>query len=130
MYQETTLIGNLGGDPEMKYTQQGKAVCTFTLAVSRGKDAKPAWFRVTAWEKQAEICKQYLSKGKKVFVKGTLAADENGNPRTFTRKDGTTGASFEITAQVVRFLDPAGHAEAEPQHHTTNVQSDPADVPF
>ncbi len=60
------------------------------------------------WGKQGENANQYLSKGKLVYVEGTLKSDAGGNPPTFAKKDGSTGASFEITAQTVKYLSPAG----------------------
>ena len=79
MYQQITLIGNLGRDPEMRYTPTGLPVTSFTMAVSRnwvGQDGqrqeKTIWFRVTAWRKLAETASQYLRKGSKVLVVGEL----------------------------------------------------------
>ena len=110
MYHKLTIVGNLGKDPEMKYTTDGKAVTTFSVAASNRKD-ETVWFRVSTWEKLAETCNQYLHKGSKVLVEGALKADAQGNPRTYERKDGTWGASFEVVASAVKFLsgkdDPA-----------------------
>lgn len=105
------IVGNLGRDPEMRYTPSGQPVTSFSVASSRSytntngeKVDETVWFRVTAWGKQAETCSQYLHKGSKVLVEGRLTPDKNGGPRVFTRQDGTTGASFEVTASTVRFL--------------------------
>ncbi len=103
MYHKLTIVGNLGKDPEMKYTTDGKAVTTFSVAASNRKD-ETVWFRVSTWEKLAETCNQYLHKGSKVLVEGALKADAQGNPRTYERKDGTWGASFEVVASAVKFL--------------------------
>ena len=104
MYQKLILIGNLGKDPEMKYTTDGKAVTTFSVAASNRKD-ETVWFRVSTWDKQAETCNQYLHKGSKVLVEGALKADAQGNPRTYERKDGGGwAASFEVVASSVKFL--------------------------
>ena len=104
MYHKLTIVGNLGKDPEMKYTTDGKAVTTFSVAASNRKD-ETVWFRVSTWDKQAETCNQYLHKGSKVLVEGALKADAQGNPRTYERKDGGGwAASFEVTASSVRFL--------------------------
>ncbi|HZQ10122.1 MAG TPA: single-stranded DNA-binding protein [Anaerolineae bacterium] len=118
MYQRLVLVGNLGRDPEMRYTPNGTAVTTFPVATSRRwTDAsgqlkeETAWFRVSVFGKQAEICNQYLAKGRRVLVEGELAVDEKtGGPRVYTRKDGTAGASFEVRANTVRFLTPKGEA--------------------
>ncbi len=106
MYQRLIIIGNLGRDPEMRYTPGGDPVTTFSVATSRmvqGKE-QTTWFRVTVWGKQAETAKQYLHKGSKVLVEGRLIPDASGNPTVFQRKDGTWGASYEVTADTVRFL--------------------------
>ena len=104
MYHKLTIVGNLGKDPEMKYTTDGKAVTTFSVAASNRKD-ETVWYRVSTWDKQAETCNQYLHKGSKVLVEGALKADAHGNPRTYERKDGGGwAASFEVVASSVRFL--------------------------
>lgn len=117
MYQKIIIIGNLGSDPEMRYTPATKAVTTFSVAVNNRDETM--WVRVSAWEKLAESCNQYLHKGSKVLVEGRLRPDENGNPRVYQRKDGTWAASYEVTAESVRFLD--GKADSEPAD---------VDVPF
>jgi single-strand DNA-binding protein len=71
------------------------------------------WFRVTAWRRQAEICNEYLQKGRPVLVEGRLNPDENGNPRIWTGNDGVARTSFEVTAQTVKFL-PSGRGDAAP----------------
>jgi single-strand DNA-binding protein len=93
----------LGADPEQKYTVDGKAVTSFSVAAENRKD-ETLWFRVSAWEKLADVCGRYLKKGAKVLVEGALKADAQGNPRTYERKDGTWGASFEVVASSVKFL--------------------------
>ena len=103
MFHKIIIVGRLGADPEQKYTADGKAVTTFSVAASNRKD-ETVWFRITTWDKQAETCNQYLHKGSKVLVEGALKADAQGNPRTYERKDGTWGASFEVTASAVKFL--------------------------
>jgi single-strand DNA-binding protein len=101
----------------MRYTPSGQAVTSFSVASSRqytannGQQVKETiWFRVSAWGKQAEICNQYLHKGSKVLIEGRLQPDANGSPRVWTRQDGTAGASYEVTANTVRFLSPRGEA--------------------
>lgn len=115
MWHTIIIAGNVGRDPEMRYTPSGQAVTSFSVATSRsytgsnGQQVKETiWFRVSAWGKLAETCSQYLKKGSKVLVEGRMNADGNGNPRTFQRSDGTTGASFEVTANTVRFLSSRG----------------------
>lgn len=112
MYQKIIVAGYLGGDPEMRYMPDGSAVTNFSLASSRrytDRNGQPVdettWFRVSAWGRQAETANQYLSKGRMVLVEGRLRPDpQSGGPRTFTRQDGTVGASFEITADAIKFL--------------------------
>lgn len=106
MYQKLIIIGNLGSDPEMRYTPAAKAVTTFSVAVNNRDETM--WVRVSAWEKLAETCNQYLRKGSKVLVEGRLRPDESGNPTVYQRKDGSWGASYEVTAETVRFLTPKG----------------------
>ncbi len=118
MYQRIVLVGNLGRDPEMRYTPNGTPVTSFSVATSRkyttsdGQSKEETlWFRISVWGKQAETCNQYLSKGRSVLVEGTLVGDETGGPRVWTGQDGKPRASFEVRAQSVRFL---GRREAEP----------------
>ena len=112
MYQHIVIVGNLGKDPEMRYTPSGTPVTNMSVATSRkytGNDGQTVeetvWFRVSVFGKQAEACAQYLKKGRQVLVEGHLTPDKTtGGPRTYTRQDGTVGASFEIFAGTVRFL--------------------------
>ena len=103
MFHKIIIVGRLGADPEQKYTVDGKAVTSFSVAAENRKD-ETLWFRVSAWEKMADVCGRYLKKGAKVLVEGALKADAQGNPRTYERKDGTWGASFEVVASSVKFL--------------------------
>ena len=99
MYSRLIIIGNCGGDPNMRYTVDGKPVTSFSVAVSDRKD-ETMWVRVSAWNKLAETCNQYLHKGSKVLVEGRLKAE----PPVFQKKDGTWASSYEVTAENVRFL--------------------------
>jgi single-strand DNA-binding protein len=112
MYQRLVLVGRLGRDPEMRYTPQGTPVTSFPVATSRKYNTadgqlkeETVWFRISVWGKQGETVNQYLTKGSKVLVEGSLVPDENGGPRTWTDKEGKVRASFEVRAQTVRFLD-------------------------
>jgi len=105
---KTTLIGRLGKDVSLRYTPDGKAVASFSVAVDDGYGDKKMtlWYRVTAWDKLAENCNQYLHKGSKVYVDGRLTADKaTGSPRIYKRDDGTDATSFEVSAREVEFLD-------------------------
>jgi len=121
-YQKIIITGNLGRDPEMRYTPSGQAVTSFSIAVNESytsangeKVKRTIWFRVTAWGKQAEICNQYLKKGQQVLVDGRMSADPaTGGPKIWTKQDGSSGSSFEVTASTVRFLSSRGDAEGGP----------------
>lgn len=144
MYQSLTLVGNLGGDPELRYTQGGSAVTNFNLAVNRrwNKDGQKmeetTWFRVSVWGPQAEAANTYLSKGSQVLVEGRLVADpDTGSPKTFKRGDGTIGTSFEVWANTVRFLQggagengstPASSHKASVSKPAASKETD--EVPF
>jgi len=131
------LIGNLGKDPELRYTPSGQAVCSFSVASTRkyttgnGEQVKETiWFRVQTWGKLAEVCNQYLKKGGLVYVEGRLIPDkQTGSPRVWNKQDGTAGASFEVNAQTVRFLsrmESGDHEQVE--HHAEPVSEE--DIPF
>jgi single-strand DNA-binding protein len=114
MYQQITLIGNLGRDPEMRYTPSGVAVTNFSVATSRswtGQDGqrqeKTVWFRVATWRRLAETCNQYLTKGQRVLVIGEME-----EPSTWTDQEGNTRASLEVTARNVQFLSTRAESEA------------------
>jgi single-strand DNA-binding protein len=113
MYQKIIVVGNLGGDPEMRYMPDGTAVTNFSLATNRRwndrQTGQPVdettWFRVSVWGKRAEVANQYLQKGSRVLVEGRLRPDPaTGGPRTYTRQDGTVGASFELNADNFSFV--------------------------
>ena len=110
MYQKLIIIGNLGREPETRYTPAGEPVTAFSVATSRkfGDTGETTWFRVNVWGKQAESCSQYLHKGSKVLVEGRLSPGTDGSPKVFQRKDGSWGASYDVTAETVRFLTPKG----------------------
>ncbi len=135
MYQRLVLVGNLGRDPEMRYTPQGTPVTSFPVATSRKYNTadgqhkeETVWFRVSVWGKQAETVNQYLTKGRQVLVEGTLVGDENGGPRIWTTQDGKPRASFEVRAYTVRFLGSKRDApEAQSSAGTTTTTTTPAD---
>lgn len=112
MYHTIIIVGNLGRDPEMRYTPGGQAVTNFSVATNRqytGSDGQlvkeTIWFRISAWGKLAETCNQYLKKGSKVLVEGRLVPDPaTGGPRLWNAQDGQARASFEVSANTVRFL--------------------------
>ena len=100
------LIGNLGKDPEMKYTPQGKPMTTFSVAVSRRRQTpdgewkdETEWFRIIAWEKLAEQCNEYLRKGSKVYIEGRLQS------REWQGQDGQNRQIVEVVANDMVMLD-------------------------
>ncbi|MEA4811027.1 MAG: single-stranded DNA-binding protein [Anaerolineaceae bacterium] len=131
MYQKVIIVGNLGRDPEMRYTPDGKAVTTFSVATSRRYKEKndTTWFRCTVWGVQAETCSQYLHQGSKVLIEGRLNPDQaTGSPRVFQRKDGTWGASYELTVENFRFLSAKG--EDSGSGGEFGDEDDPESIPF
>jgi single-strand DNA-binding protein len=101
------LIGNLGRDPEMSYTTDGKAVTKFTLAVSRNfktasgeRREETDWFNITAWSQLAETCNTYLRKGQKVFVEGRLSL------RKYTDRTGAERTAVDVTISEMEMLSP------------------------
>jgi single-strand DNA-binding protein len=127
------LIGNLGRDPEVKYTQNGTAVANLSVATNEAwtdksgeKQERTEWHRVVVWGKQAEICAQHLTKGKQVFVEGSLQT------RSWDDRDGNKRYSTEIRAMRVLMLGrPEGaRAEAEAQPPETVPEMNDEEVPF
>jgi single-strand DNA-binding protein len=120
------LIGNLGRDPEMNYTQNGTALTKFSLAVSRSyktssgeKRDETEWFNIVAWDKLAETCNQYLHKGNKVYIEGRLTQ------RKYTDKEGNQRTAVDVIASDMEMLTPkstqagsseflAGDSDADP----------------
>ncbi len=105
------LIGNLTRDPEMRTTQSGVSLCSFTIAVNRrrGNNAEAGqpeadFFRITAWRQLGDICGRYLAKGRKVAITGTVSAS------AYVGQDGQARASLEVQADDVEFLTPKGEA--------------------
>ena len=126
MYQSIIIVGRLGGMPEMRYTQDGTPVTSFSVATSRKwadasgqQQERTVWFRVSAWRRLAETCNQYLSKGQQVLVIGEIQ-----EPRVYQAKSGEYRASLDVTAQTVRFLGSKG------QEGATAVAPDKDDIPF
>jgi single-strand DNA-binding protein len=120
------LVGNLGSDPEMRYTPSGKAVTSFRMATNR-RYTTPAgeskeetdWFRVSVWGKQAEQVNQFLSKGRQVYVEGRFHA------RSWEGQDGQMRTSLEVTADRVLFLGKQAPASVPEEGEV-----EPEDLPF
>jgi len=107
------IIGNLGSDPEMRYTPNGNAVTSFSVATNRryttGGETREEteWFRVSAWNRLAETCNQYLTKGSKVYLEGRLTS------RSFQGNDGQMRFSLEVNATDVRFIDSRSNSAGD-----------------
>ncbi len=134
------VIGNVGKDPEMRYTANGKAVTTFSIAVNRnfqGTDGERReetdWFDIVTWDKLAELCSQFLQKGRQAYVEGRLQT------RSWEGQDGVKRYKTEIVAQTVLFLGGPGGSGGGGQRPTEQYDDaaapagapvDPDDLPF
>ena len=120
MYQKLTIVGNLGRDPEMRYTPSGQAVTNFSVATNRRwttgdgqQQEETVWFRVSTWGRLAETCNQYLRKGQQVLCEGRLTVDrETGEPRVWQDQNGKWRSSYEMTAFEVKFLGQRGDSSS------------------
>lgn len=110
-YNKIIVIGNLGRDPELRYTGEGKAVCNFSVAttekwMSRGEQQeKTIWFKVTVWGKQGENASKYLSKGKAVYIEGRLGVEE------WTSNQGVKMKDLVINASEIQYLSGPSNGE-------------------
>jgi single-strand DNA-binding protein len=111
---KATIIGNLGGDPEMRYTPAGRAFTTFNVACNRTyttpegeRREETEWFRVTAWSRLAELCNQFLSKGRRVYIEGRLSS------RSWEGADGQKRFSLEIAASEMVMLDSRSRSDSD-----------------
>ena len=132
-----TLIGNLGRDPEVRYTQGGAAVANFTMATtdrwtdpSGEKKERTEWHRIVAWGKQAEIAGEYLRKGRQVYVEGSLQT------REWTDRDGNKKCTTEIRAQRFQMLGRRDDRPASSERQEAPAVTEPDagynedDIPF
>lgn len=130
-FNKVIVVGNLGRDPELRYTPQGTPVCSFTVATNEKRKDKAGemqdvttWFRVTLWGRQAETASQYLTKGRPVYIEGRLRLEE------WTDRDGKTRSTLEVHATDMQFIggtrgdesnvsfskaSPADRAPSEPE---------------
>lgn len=146
-FNKITIIGNLGRDPELRYTPQGNAVCDFSVAVNDRKRDKAGewqdvttWFKITFWGKQAENASKYLTKGRQVYVEGRLQLEE------WTDRDGKNRFTLAIQGTEIQFLgdlrgeggDPSAPAEKTYSASNSNeefsgqssVSASDDDIPF
>ncbi len=130
MLNRIVLIGRLTKDPELKYTPNGVAVASFTLAVDRNRpnpqgERETDFISIVVWQKQAENCANYLSKGSLAAVDGRLQI------RTYDGKDGQRHWVTEVVADSVRFLDKKGDAKpSAPSALGSEIGFSDEDVPF
>lgn len=139
-FNKITIVGNLGRDPELRYTPQGTPVCSFTIATNERRKDKSGenqdvttWFRVTLWGRQAETASQYLTKGRPVYVEGRLRIEE------WTDRDGRARYTLEVHATDMQFIggkgeEPGGArpatASAAPPEEQPGAEIADDDIPF
>ena len=134
-FEQTIIVGNVGRDPELRYTQSGRAVCDFSVAVTtRWRDSqtneqkeKTSWYRCTTWAGLAEVCNKYVKKGMSVLVTGTVEAN------AYMGQDGQPRASLDLTARDVQFLtrvDGDGGNYDNGGGNYNNQPQDLDDIPF
>lgn len=133
-FNKIILVGNLGRDPELRYTPQGTPVCSFTVATNekrkdRAGETQDAttWFRVTLWGRQAETASQYLTKGRPIYVEGRLRLEE------WTDRDGKQRYTLEVHATDMQFIgggrgDEAGTTTGSKPPAQSDQLSSEADV--
>lgn len=111
-FNKITIVGNLGRDPELRYTPQGTAVCNFSMATNEKRRDKngemqdiTTWFRITLWGRQAENASKYLQKGNPVYIEGRLKLDE------WTDREGKQRYTLDVTATDMQFLSGSPRGE-------------------
>lgn len=131
-FNKVIIVGNLGRDPELRYTPQGTAVCNFSVATTEKRRDKSGdfqdvttWFRITLWEKKAEVAAKYLQKGKPVYIEGRLKIDE------WTDRDGNNRYTLDVTATDMQFIGSASerdssYSQDEPDMETAEPPSSAA----
>ncbi len=144
-FNKIIVVGNLGRDPELRYTPQGTPVCNFTVATNEKRKDRAGemqdfttWFRVTLWGRQAETASQYLTKGRPVYIEGRLRLEE------WTDRDGKQRYTLEVHATEMQFIggsrgDETTTSAATPGGAARSAQDDPQptepelsddDIPF
>ncbi len=133
MFQQCMIIGNLGSDPEMRYTEDGTAVTNMNVAVNKKWDGgeKTWWFKVTCWRRLAETTNQYLKKGRRVMVIGEISAS------AWSDKEGNARASLDLNAREVKFLgskdeaaDSGSNSPPSDTDHSPMPPEQEEDLPF
>ena len=121
-FNKIIVVGNLGRDPELRYTAQGTPVCSFSMATNeRRKDRNgemqdhTTWFRITLWNRLAETASQYLQKGKQVYIEGRLRVEE------YIDRDGKPRHSLEVFATDMQFIGSRGDDAAPPYERAASA---------
>ncbi|MBN1276383.1 MAG: single-stranded DNA-binding protein [Deltaproteobacteria bacterium] len=129
-FNRVILIGNLGRDPEVRYTADGVAVANFTIATSEQwkdkngeKQERTEWHRIVAWRRLGEICGEYLRKGSQVFVEGKLQT------RSWEDREGVKRYITEVVAQAMQMLGPAGRDLREEPMNAPFPTDEPVSIP-
>lgn len=137
-FNKIILVGNLGRDPELRYTPQGTPVCSFSMATNEKRRDRntgemidnATWFRITLWGKQAETASQYLQRGKAVYIEGRLRTEE------YTDRDGNKRTSLEVNATDMQFIGGNGNGNGQrsaaagaSQASSAQPQSAPSEPP-
>ena len=127
-FNKIIIVGNLGRDPELRYTPQGTAVCSFSMATNEKRRDKAGerqdittWFRITLWNKQAENASKYLTKGSSVYIEGRLRVEE------WTDRDGNNRQSLDVTATDMQFLSGGRGSSEEYSGEARESFAGPAD---
>lgn len=127
-WSQTIIVGNVGRDVNLRYTQGGIPVADFSVAVTRkfgsgdDRQEKTTWYKVTCWRQLAEIASQYVKKGMQVMVVGTVDVS------AYLNKEGAAAASLELTADTLQMLGGRGEAEAAGERGLP--QANGGDIPF
>jgi len=133
-FAKIMLYGNLGGNPELRYTSSGDAVCNFNVAVNSkyGQEDRTTWFRVTAWRKTAELIAQYFAKGDPIMLEGSVAEEK------WTDRDGVERSTLAVNANAFHFTGTTSGQQdgafpptrREDQGRFSNRKPPGGDIPF
>ena len=129
-FNKVILVGNLGRDPELRYTAQGTPVCSFSMATNERRKDKTGemqdvvtWFRVTLWGRQAETASQYLQKGRPVYIEGRLRVEE------WTDRDGKPRHTLEVHATDMQFIGSRSDEAPAERAASAGASSGPVEQP-
>jgi len=133
-FNKIIIVGNLGRDPELRYTPQGTPVCGFSLATNEKRKGRggeiediTTWFKITLWGRQAEAASQYLAKGRPVYIEGRLRVEE------YIDREGKQRYSLEVNATDMQFIGGNDRGQSAPKqtNNQTSGEEDPdTDPPF